>query len=97
MPAARPLAPFILPALLTMMGGGLLIASLIQGHAPMALFGSALAFFSGLVAFGLQLGMISRKLGLFVGVLVVVLSAALAWYEYRKDIPDPPVTTPARP
>lgn len=63
----------------------------------MALFGSALAFFSGVVALGLQLGTLGRKAGLFIGVLVVVLSAALAWYEYRKDAPGPSVTTPARP
>lgn len=80
MSAARPLAPFILPALLTMAGGALLIASLIQGHRPVALFGSALAFFSGLVAFALQLGLIGRRLGLVVGLLVVLLSAGLAWY-----------------
>jgi hypothetical protein len=85
MAAARPLAPFVLPALLTMAGGALLIASLLEGPEPMALFGSALAFFSGLVAFALQLGVIGRRTGLVVGVLVVLVSAWLAWRQHSAN------------
>lgn len=96
MSAARPLTSFILPVMLTTVGAVLLVASLIQGHAPMALFGSALAFFSGLVAFGLQLGLIGRKLGLVVGILIVVLSAALAWYQYEADLSAPSVAAPSK-
>lgn len=84
MSAARPLAPYVLPALLTMAGGGLLIAGLIQDRDPWTMFGAALAFFSGLVAFALQLGMIGRRTGMVIGLVVVLVAAGLAWRGHRN-------------
>jgi hypothetical protein len=79
----KAVSSYLLPALLTMAGGALLIVGLLQGQNGWTLFGAGLALIAGLLSFALQLGLIDRRLGLIIGVVMILIAGALAWRNHR--------------
>ncbi|MCB0764573.1 MAG: hypothetical protein KDB84_07715 [Flavobacteriales bacterium] len=74
---------YILPLLLTMMGGALLIAGWLQDRSASTLFGAGLALVAGLVAFALQAGLITKRTGMVNGIVLLVLAIVMAWRAFN--------------
>lgn len=75
---------YVFPVLLIILGGIVLILALIDGQNAWVKLGAFLTLLTGAVALLLQLGMLSRKAGLAIGVLCLVASVFLAFRNYRS-------------
>ncbi len=80
------IASYIFPLLLIIVGGGLLIIGMQQGQNAWVLLGAGLALLAGVVALLLQLGIISRQVGMIVGILFAVIAIGLAYRNYRSVV-----------
>lgn len=75
---------YVFPVLLIILGGGVLLFALISGQNTWVNLGAFLTLLTGLIALLLQMGMITRKAGLAIGVLCLVASLFLAFRNYRS-------------
>lgn len=75
---------YVLPLLLTMMGGALFIVGLFQDRSMWTLIGAGLALFAGLAAFALQAKLITRRSGTVIGIVLLLAAIALAWRNYAS-------------
>lgn len=80
----KTLSSYIFPVVLIILGAALLIVGAIQGQNTWVMLGAALALIAGLVSLLLQLGMISRQVGLILGLLFGLGSVFLAYRNYRS-------------
>jgi hypothetical protein len=80
------LANYIFPVLLIILGGALLIVGAMQGQNTWVMLGAGLALIAGLVSVMLQLGLISRKGGMILGVVFALLAVVLAYRNYRSVV-----------
>lgn len=80
----KTLSSYIFPVVLIILGAALLIVGAIQGQNTWVLLGAVLALIAGLVALLLQLGILSRKTGVILGLAFAVAAVFLAYRNYRS-------------
>jgi hypothetical protein len=80
----KTLSSYIFPVVLIILGAALLIVGAIQGQNTWVLLGAVLALIAGLVALLLQLGILSRKVGVTLGLVFAVAAVFLAYRNYRS-------------
>jgi len=80
----KTLTSYIFPVVLIILGAALLIVGAIQGQNTWVLLGAVLALIAGVVALLLQLGILSRKAGVTLGLVFAVAAVFLAYRNYRS-------------
>lgn len=75
---------YVFPVLLVLLGGIVLVLALIDGQNAWVKLGAFLTLLTGVIALLLQIGALSRKAGLAIGVLCLVASVFLAFRNYRS-------------
>jgi hypothetical protein len=75
---------YIFPTILIILGGGLLVIGAIQGQNVWVMLGAALALIAGLVSLMLVMGVISRSIGLGIGIVFALGAIFLAYRNYRS-------------
>jgi hypothetical protein len=82
--AMKNLLTYLFPVALILIGGLLLIVGGMQGQNTWVLLGSGLTLFTGIIALLLQLGKITRSMGLILGVVSLLLALFLGYRDYRS-------------
>ncbi len=77
---------YIFPTILIIFGGGLLVLGAMQGQNMWVMLGAALALIAGLVSLMLVLGVISRTVGLAIGIVFALGAIFLAYRNYRSIV-----------
>lgn len=80
----KTLTNYIFPVVLIILGAALLIVGSMQGQNTWVMLGAGLALIAGLVALLLQLGILSRSVGVAVGLVFAVGAVFLAYRNYRS-------------
>jgi hypothetical protein len=75
---------YIFPTVLILIGGGLLVLGAMQGQNIWVMLGAGLALVAGLVSLLLIMGIISRSIGLGIGVVFALGAVFLAYRNYRS-------------
>lgn len=75
---------YIFPSVLIILGGGLLVLGAMQGQNTWVMLGAALALIAGVISLLLVMGVISRTVGLAIGVVFALGAVFLAWRNYRS-------------
>ena len=83
MSQGKTLSTLVFPLLLLLGGGALLITAMSQGQPMPVVLGTAMMALVGLLMLLFQYGIISRKVGLLVGVLAGVVAVYVAYLDYR--------------
>ncbi|MCB9169808.1 MAG: hypothetical protein H6597_07270 [Flavobacteriales bacterium] len=78
------LSSYIFPGLLILAGGILLIMGAREGQNTWVLLGSALALVVGVIMLLLQMGMITRRMSVIIGLLSVAGALFLGFRDYRS-------------
>lgn len=80
----KTLTSYIFPVVLIILGAALLIVGAIQGQNTWVMLGASLALIAGVVSLLLQLGMVSRKTGMVLGLLFAAGAVFLAYRNIRS-------------
>jgi membrane protein implicated in regulation of membrane protease activity len=78
------LTSYFFPALLIILGGVLLIVGAMQGQNSWVMLGSGLALMTGVISLLLQMGTITRKTGMVLGVVFGLMAVGLTYRNYRS-------------
>lgn len=77
---------YIFPTILIILGGGLLIVGAMQGQNTWVMLGAGLALAAGVISLLLVMGVITRSVGMAIGVVFLLLSVFLGWRNYRSIV-----------
>jgi hypothetical protein len=80
----KTLSSYLFPVILIILGAALLIVGAIQGQNTWVMLGAVLALIAGVVALLLQLGILSRKTGVILGVAFALGAVFLTYRNYRS-------------
>lgn len=80
----KTLTNYLFPVVLIILGAALLIVGGMQGQNTWVMLGAGLALIAGLVAILLQLGVLSRSVGVAVGLVFALGAVFLAYRNYRS-------------
>ncbi len=80
----KTLTSYIFPVVLIILGAALLIVGAIQGQNTWVILGAVLALIAGVISLLLQLGMLSQRAGVVVGIVCALLAVFLAYRNVRS-------------
>lgn len=80
----KTLSAFVFPVLLILVGATLLIVGAGQGQNMWVILGALLALIVGVIAVLMQLGIVTRTVGLAIGIGCAIGALGLTWRNYRS-------------